>query len=234
MNCKTDIVIIGASGGIGQMLVEYYRNKFCTVYGTFNTHDEYLIKGINVHYFPLDVESRFEMCYFVEVIKKFLVKPILIYTPAISIDNLVHNYKEDDWNHTLNINLTGAMILTSKFIPIMRELKFGRIIYLSSILSRIAVEGTLAYTVTKASLNAMAKVVAKENTKYNITANSLVLGYHDVGIIKKVPEKYMQEKVLPNIPAGHLGDSKNIINAIEFITRSDFVSGASIDVTGGM
>lgn len=233
MNCKTDIVIIGASGGIGQLLVGYYRDKFCTVYGTYNTHDENLIKGINVHYFPLDVESKFEMCSFIEVIKKFLVKPILIYTPAISIDNLVHNCKEADWNHTLNINLTGAMVLTSKLIPIMRELKFGRIVYLSSILSRMAVEGTLAYTVTKAALNAMAKVVAKENTKYNITANSLVLGYHDIGIIKRVPEKYMQDKVLPNIPAGHLGDSMNIINAVEFIIKSDFVSGAAIDITGG-
>lgn len=233
MICKTDIIIIGASGAIGQTLVNYYHGQNCTIYGTYNTHRDNLVKGINVHYFPLDVESKYEIGAFVDTIKKFLEKPMLIYTPAISISNLVHNYKDEDWYHTLSVNLTGAMILTSKLLPIMRELKFGRIVYLSSILSRIAVEGTIAYTATKAALNAMVRVIAKENTKNNITANSLVLGYYEIGIVREVPEKYLNEVVIPSIPAGHLGNPKNIINAIEFLRKSDFVSGASIDVTGG-
>lgn len=234
MDFETDIIIIGASGGIGQYLVDYYRGKPCNIYGTYNDHSEGLLRGSNIHYTALDVLSRFEMNKFVKSIEAFISKPVVIYTPGITLASKVHRYDVKEWEKTIAINLTGAMEITSKFIPIMRFNKFGRLIYFSSVLTQRPVEGTVAYTVTKAALEGMVKVVAKENAKYNITANTLRLGYHSIGMIDKVPEKVISERVLPNIVMGKLGNPRNILNGVEFLIRSDFVTGSTIDILGGM
>jgi NAD(P)-dependent dehydrogenase (short-subunit alcohol dehydrogenase family) len=233
MNCKKDIIIIGASGGIGQYLVKYYHES-CNIYGTFYSNVDDLFRSKNIHYYRVNVQNRGNISFFVDDIKSVLRNPVMIYTPAISINSLAHKYNDVDWDNTIAVNLTGAMDTTKCILPIMRELNYGRIIYLSSVLSKMAVVGTIAYTATKAALNAMVKVISKENAKKNITANSLVLGYYDIGIISKVPQNYLNETVIPSIPEGHLGNPVNITNAVDFIINSDFLSGASIDINGGM
>lgn len=229
-----DLIIIGASGGIGKCLVDHYRNIVGKIYGTYYKNSEGLVDSDRVHYQKLDVTKRHDVIDYIESIKNRLQRPVLIYAPAVSIDNFAHNYLDDDWDKTIAINLTGAMTVTKYLLPTMQKLNYGRIIYLSSILSQIAVPGTIAYASTKAALNEMAKVIAKENAKKNITANSLVLGYYNVGIICSVPSSYLVKNVLPNIPSGCLGEPENIINAINFLVDSNFVSGSAISMHGGM
>ena len=96
------------------------------------------------------------------------------------------------------------------------------------------IPGSVAYSVTKAGLGALARVIAVENARKGITANALALGYHDVGIISSVPEKFLEEKVIPSIPVGHLGDPANIRNAVQFLIDSDYVTGATLDINGGI
>jgi NAD(P)-dependent dehydrogenase (short-subunit alcohol dehydrogenase family) len=233
MICKQDLIIIGASGGIGQYIVNHYKDS-CNIYGTYHQHDTALIQGNIVRYYKVDVQNKNSIKAFIDTIQSLVEKPILIYTPAVSINNTVHNYNEDDWDTSLAINLTVAMFATKYMLPKMKEVNYGRIIYFSSILSKISVPGTVAYTTTKAALNALARIVTKENAKKNITANSLVLGYYDIGIISKVPKDYLAKEVLPNIPSGKLGNPVNIVNAIDFIIKSDFIAGSAIDISGGM
>jgi NAD(P)-dependent dehydrogenase (short-subunit alcohol dehydrogenase family) len=92
----------------------------------------------------------------------------------------------------------------------------------------------VAYSVTKAGLGALARVIAVENAKKGVTANALALGYHDVGIINSVPKAFLEEKVIPSIPVGHLGDPVNIRNAVQFLIDSDYVTGATLDINGGI
>jgi NAD(P)-dependent dehydrogenase (short-subunit alcohol dehydrogenase family) len=227
-----DLVIIGASGGIGQHLINVYKDTN-TIFGTFFRHDSSdLIKGPN--YYQVDVTDSSSINSFINELNDKVKKPVVIYTSGVSPNNLVHKLNEEDLNKTIATNLTGAMLITSGILPLMRDLKFGRFIYLSSILSRMAVQGTAGYTVTKAGLNAFAKVVALENAKKGITANSIALGYFDVGIISAVPPEYLKNNVLPNIPQGKLGDPDDIVNIIEFIIKTNYLTGATIDLNGGV
>lgn len=126
------------------------------------------------------------------------------------------------------------MLTCRGMLPRMREVGFGRIIMMSSVLSRTMVPGSLAYSVTKAGLGGLTRVIAAENAKKGITANSLALGYHNVGIISSVPEKMLNERVLPSIPVGHLGDPNNIVAAIEYLLKADYVTGTTLDINGGI
>ena len=227
-----EIVIFGASGGIGQVLVRHLK-KDHSLYGTYLQHDTGSLEA-GCEYGRVDVCSGKDISTFISGVSPRLAYPVLIYTAGISINNPVHKYRDEDWGKILAINLTGAMYACREILPRMREVGFGRIILISSVLSRFAVPGTIAYSATKSALCAMARVMAVENASKGITVNALALGYHDVGIIKNVPESYLQNQVLPGIPQGRLGDPMNIIHAISFLMQADYVTGATIDINGGM
>jgi len=227
-----DIVIVGASGGIGQYLITSFKGEH-NLYGTYCRCDPTKLDPA-AKYYPLDVSDRKAVDAFTAELAPELQRPVLIYATGISPNNLVHKYSDTDWDRTLSVNLTGAMSVTRGLLGRMRELNFGRIIYISSVLSRISVPGTVAYSVTKSALCAMARVIAAENSKKHITANSLALGYFDIGIIRAVPEAYLRNQVLPAIPVGDLGDPANITAAIRFILGADYFTGATLDINGGM
>ena len=101
-------------------------------------------------------------------------------------------------------------------------------------MSRISVPGTAAYSATKAGLCALARVIAAENAREGITANAIALGYFNVGIISAVPDQYLNDNVIPSIPEGKLGDPSNIVAAIQFVLKADYLTGAVIDLNGGI
>ena len=227
-----DIIIIGASGGIGQYLVRAFKDEH-RVLGTYcHSSPDALEPG--AEYYRLDVTDRQAVSGFTAEISPTLKRPALIYTSGVSLNGVIHKTRDEDWDLTLSVNLTGAMLVSRGLLPRMRELCFGRIIFISSVLSRISVPGTAAYSASKAALCALAKVIAVENARKGITANALALGYFNVGIIRAVPEAYLNEQVLPSIPQGRLGDAVNIGAAVRFIMDADYLTGAVLDINGGI
>jgi len=227
-----DIVIVGASGGIGQYLIKSLSGTN-RIIGTYcHCAETDLIQGPSYHRVDL-LESK-SVSNFCSTIAADLRRPVLIYTPGISPNCLAHKISDDEWEQVITVNLTAAMRVTRGLLPKMVALGFGRIIYVSSILSRKAVPGTAAYSATKAGICAFSRVVALENAKKGITCNALALGYFNVGIINAVPDDYLQNTVIPSIPVGHLGDPSNILEAVKFLVNADFITGATIDINGGI
>ncbi|MDI6743188.1 MAG: SDR family oxidoreductase [Smithella sp.] len=227
-----DIIIIGASGGIGQYLVKAFSNKN-RVIGTYldgATAD--LVAG--AEYFKVDVSNLEDVSNFFKSIGPSLTMPILIYAAGISLNNITPKITDQDWHDTIAVNLTGAMCCSREILPWMKKLAYGKLIFISSVLSRIAVPGTLAYSVTKAGLNAMAKVIAIENAANGITSNAIALGYFDIGIINAVPQAFLNNQVIPEIPLKRLGEPSNIVSTVNYIIDSDYLTGSVIDLNGGM
>ena len=231
-NSRLDIIIIGASGGIGQYLVQALSIDNRVIGTYFSASPSDLVEG--AEYFKVDVTNAEQVTNFFNSIGPSLFMPVMIYTPGISPNNLITKIVDQDWVDTIAVNLTGAMYFSRAILPWMRKLEYGRLIFLSSVLSRIAVAGTLGYSVTKAGLNSMAKVIAVENASKGITSNAIALGYFEIGIISAVPENYLRNHVIPEIPLKRLGDPSNIVSAINFIIDSGYLTGSVIDLNGGM
>jgi len=227
-----DIIIIGASGGIGQHLVKAFskKNRVIGTYLSGSTAD--LVEG--AEYFKVDVTNLEEVARFFKDIGPSLSMPIMIYAAGVSPNNITPKIIDKDWTDTIAVNLTGAMYCSRELIPWLRNLAYGRLIFISSVLSRIAVPGTLAYSVTKAGLNAMAKVIAIENAAKGITSNAIALGYFDIGIINAVPKDYLNSHVIPEIPLKRLGEPVNIVSTVNYIIDSDYLTGSVIDLNGGI
>lgn len=146
---------------------------------------------------------------------------------------MVHKFDLRKWKEVIDTNLNGTFNMIHAVIPRMRESGYGRIINFSSVVAQIGVPGTSAYASSKAALWGLTKAVAVENAMKGITANSLNLGYFDIGMIKEVPEDY-KKSILAKIPNGHLGDPRDIYEAVRFIMNCGYLNGVSIDLNGGL
>ena len=110
--------------------------------------------------------------------------------------------------------------------------KWGRIIHISSIRGKDGAIGTLAYSTTKTGLNGLSRVLAKEYGRFGITSNVLVPGFLNTGLLHSLSEKDKAE-TLNRIPSRQFGDPINVFHAIEFLIKSEYVNGASINIDGG-
>ena len=165
-----ELILIGASGGIGRSIVEGFAEE-ARIFGTYCRSLPESLPDTG-SFFRVNVEDSDAVRNFFAEISPRLRRPVLVYTPGVSLNNVAHKITDDDWNRTLAVNLSGAMMSCREVLPRMRELGFGRIILVSSVLARIAVPGTLAYSATKAALCSMARVIAVENARKGITWNA--------------------------------------------------------------
>ena len=137
---------------------------------------------------------------------------------------------DEEWVRVIETNLIDVADVIKEVLPHMRKEHSGRIINLSSMLSEWAVPGTSAYTASKAGLNAMIRVIAKEEAKHNILINNINLGYMDIGMTHKIPRI---EEIPKQIPLG-LGHPTEIVKTIKFLIHTNYITGSTIDVNGGL
>ena len=133
----------------------------------------------------------------------------------------------------MGVNLKGSFLLTKAFLPYMIENKWGRIVQISSVGGLQGALGTLAYSTSKSGLLGMSRVLAKEYARFGITSNVLVLGHFKGGMFDVLTDEVKGE-LLKQIPTKTLGDVSSVANAIEFLIKSKYVTGSTINIDGGI
>ena len=221
-----DIVIVGASGGIGRYIFDELSTKYHT-YGTY-CHGKYP----NVGWLHADVTQADDVISMLESMSG-LHDVVLINLFGVSRDGMGHKLSTEAWNEVVDTNLKGAFLTCGAFLPIMRAQGWGRIINISSVVGRVGVPGTCAYSASKAGLEGLTRTLAVENATKGITVNCLSLGYFEAGMINTLSPE-MRESVVQSIPMKRLGTLHNIEAAIEFLIEADYVTGTTLRIDGGM
>lgn len=227
------IVLTGASGGIGQAILPALA-ALDGVVAVYNSTPLNIDGLAGVIPFQLDLKSEKSVSEFAELFKSRLNKITLIHAAAISRqDRLTVQFKTDDWNQVMEVNLRGNFLLTRALLMPMIKEKWGRIIHFSSAAGTHVAPGTLAYSTSKTALLGMSRVIATEYARFGITSNVLINGYFNTGMYQVLSDK-AQQKLINSIPSKRLGDPANIVNAVEFLMRSDYVNGSTINIDGGI
>lgn len=221
------IIVTGASRGIGKYLYDEFRKEDeLSVWGT-HTQD----KG---ELFYLDLAEPDSIKEFADIVPDYGGSLLtLLNCAGTNYNSKLEGAKWDQWEKTVQVNLIGTASLISWLLPKMKKNKFGRIINFSSVVPQLGVPGTTAYSASKSALWGLTKSLAKEVAGQGITVNCLNLGYFNAGMIKEVPEPVLG-KILEQIPAKRLGELYEIKNAVDFIRRTPYLNGASIDLNGGL
>jgi 3-oxoacyl-[acyl-carrier protein] reductase len=226
------IILTGASGGIGQAILPSLSKLDNVIAISHSRHLDVEIAD-GVESYQLDLTSESEVEEFVLKIKSKLSNIVLVHAAVISMDNLAINFDTENWTKTISLNLNSNFYLTRALLPSMIKDNWGRIIHISSIAAIKGVAGTIAYSASKTGLFGMSKVLANEYARFGITSNVIIPGYLDTGLIETL-NKNIRLKILDSIPSKKLGSPSNIVNAIDFLMKSEYVNGSSINIDGGI
>lgn len=163
---------------------------------------------------------------------------ILINNAGISQPVKTMEITPQDWQRIVDVNMTGVLYLSQAFIPHMRGRKQGTIACMSSVSAQRGggIFGGPHYSAAKAGVLGLAKAMARELGPDGIRVNSVTPGLIQTDITggKLTPE--MRTEILKGIPLNRLGDAQDVAKIYLFLASdlSSYVTGATIDVNGGM
>ncbi len=235
-----NIIVTGASGGIGNSIVEKLNEKGANILasGTKLEKLEELkskFKKINILKFDISQSTKIEE--FIEKATDQLGGSLdcIINNAGVTQDNLAIRMSTDEWKKVIDINLTSTFLLSKFSIKKMLKNKSGKIINITSVVGHTGNLGQANYTASKAGIIAMSKSLALEYSKKNINVNCISPGFIKTAMTDKIDEKF-KETIVSKIPSGRLGEPKDIANAVLFLAsdQSNYINGETLHVNGGM
>ena len=234
-----NVLITGASGGIGGELVKKFVSLEANVLGN-GTKAEKLdqIKkkypNIKVKRFDISEHSRIEE--FIDNVSLELGGlDILINNAGTNADNLSLRMKEEEWKKVVDVNLTSTFLLSKYAIKKMLKNKFGRVVNITSVVGHTGNLGQSNYAASKAGIIGMSKSLAIEYAKKNITVNCVSPGFIVSDMTMNIAEK-VKLYLTSRIPMGKLGTGEDVSNCVAFLSseQASYVTGETIHVNGGM
>ncbi len=161
---------------------------------------------------------------------------ILITSAGINIRKDATLLSESEWDQILDINLKGSFLTAKAVVPGMRKKKWGRIIFLGSALSHIAIPGRTAYASSKAGILGLTRALALENADYGICVNAICPGAFKTPMNRPVLEDKNKSRAITRmIPINRWGDPAELRGIILYLSSpaSSYTTGSSIVIDGG-
>ncbi|MEY4457737.1 MAG: hypothetical protein RIS25_330 [Actinomycetota bacterium] len=160
---------------------------------------------------------------------------VLVANAGITKDTLLLRMTEDDFESVIDTNLTGSFRLVKRGIKSMLKARFGRIIFISSVVGLYGSPGQINYSASKSALVGFARSLTREVGSRGITANVVAPGFIETDMTAALPEA-QQAEYQRNIPAGRFAHPSEVAAAVAWLASDDsgYISGAVIPVDGGL
>lgn len=172
---------------------------------------------------------------FKEVEEKQGPVQVLVANAGITDDTLLMRMSEEQFTSVLDANLTGAFRVAKRATRAMLKARWGRMIFISSVVGMAGGPGQVNYAASKAGLIGVARSITRELGGRNITANVITPGFIATDMTDAVSEERKQQ-VLASIPATRYGTTAEVAAAVTFLTSdaAAYINGAVLPVDGGI
>ena len=235
-----NIIVTGASGGIGNSIVEKLHVNGANILATgtrIEKLEELKKKFDNIKILKFDISQHEKIEEFINNATEELGGSLdcIVNNAGITKDNLIIRMSLEEWTKVIDINLTSTFLMCKYSIKKMLKNKSGKIINITSVVGHTGNVGQANYTASKAGIVAMSKSLAIEYAKKNINVNCISPGFINTAMTDKIDEKY-KEAIIAKIPSNRLGKPEDIANVVTFLgsNLSDYINGETIHVNGGM
>ncbi|MFC8180325.1 MULTISPECIES: 3-oxoacyl-ACP reductase FabG1 [Nocardiaceae] len=172
---------------------------------------------------------------FKEVEEKQGPVEVLVSNAGITDDTLIMRMSEEQFSKVIDANLTGAFRVAKRASRSMLRARYGRFVFLGSVVALAGTPGQANYAASKAGVIGLARSLTRELGSRSITANVVAPGFIDTEMTQALDEKY-QEMAVSAIPLGRKGTTEEVAGVISWLASEDaaYVSGAVIPVDGGL
>jgi len=238
------VVISGATRGIGQAIAKAFLVEGATVIGLYagnrdaaelfaSEHSEH---SNRLELFKCDVSSATEVDDLFKTIEnKHNSIEILINNAGIRKDAVLALMNLKDWQQVIDTNLTGSFLMAKQAVLLMMKNKYGRIINITSPVSRLGFAGQANYAASKAGQVALTKTLSKETARKKITVNCVSPGFIDTDFINDLDKEQLASyKKL--VPMRRFGKTSEVADAVLFLAgpKAAYITGTVLEVTGGL
>ena len=235
------VLITGAAKGIGKKIAENLAIDGYQVVINYNQSEESAQKmqsklqekGCEIAIYKADISKQEEVIKLVDfTIKKYKNIDVLINNAGIDSMELFTDITAEEWKRIMDTNLNSVFYMTQEVVKHMLKRKEGSIINISSIWGIVGASCEVAYSVSKAGIDAMTKSLAKELGPSNIRINSIAPGIIDTDMNKNLT-KEEKEEIVKEIPLGRIGRPEDICPCIRWLIEDKYTTGQIISPNGG-
>ena len=161
---------------------------------------------------------------------------VLVNNAGIAVDGLLLRTKKEDWQHTLDVNLTGAFHCCKAAARYLLKAEHGRIVNLSSVVGEQGNAGQVSYAASKAGLIGLTKSLARELASRGVTVNCVTPGFIETDMTAVHVQGENRAKLLEQIPLGRIGKPEDVAEAVRFLASeaASYVTGQVVRVNGGL
>lgn len=234
------VIVTGGTKGIGKCLVKKFLEQGAKVITNYAHNeldaenmkeslkeygDRFSIYKASVTN-PLDVQKMVE-----DIIQKYRKIDILVNNAGVEVSKLLMQITTEEWSRVIDTNLTGTFICSKTVLPKMISKKYGRIINISSVAGNNGNVGQAAYSASKAGINALTKVLAKESARFGITVNAVAPGFIKTDMAVGFESEYKDR-----IPLKRFGDISEVANLVLYLASDDtaYITGSISVIDGGL
>ncbi|MEE0340084.1 MAG: 3-oxoacyl-ACP reductase family protein [Bacteroidales bacterium] len=160
---------------------------------------------------------------------------ILANNAGISQNTPLFDYKDEDFDKILDLNIKALYSCSRAAAEIMKEQGGGVIINTSSIVSFNGQGSGCGYPTSKFAVNGLSKSLSRELGRYNIRVNAVAPGVTRTDMVAVLPDE-MIKPIIKNIPLGRMAEPEDIANAFLFLASdlASYISGAILPVAGAV
>jgi 3-oxoacyl-[acyl-carrier protein] reductase len=226
------IVITGTRKGIGKEMAEHYLAEGWQVVGC--SRGEGSIEHAHYQHFALDVSDEDAVIAMARKIKASHGKvEALLNNAGIASMNHALLTPASTVNRILQTNVVGTFLFCREMAKLMRRTENGRIINFTTVAHPLNLEGEAIYAASKAAVESLTRILARELAELNITVNAIGPTPIETDLIRGVPQEKM-DALLARQALNRMGEVRDVINAVDFYLReeSDFITGQVLYLGG--
>jgi len=160
---------------------------------------------------------------------------VIVANAGITKDTLLMRMSDEDFESVIDTNLTGSFRLVKRGITSMIKQRFGRVIFISSVVGLLGSAGQVNYASSKSALVGFARSLTRELASRGITANVVAPGFIETDMTAALPAE-QQAEYKRTIPAGRFATPAEVASVVAWLASDDaaYISGAVIPVDGGL
>ena len=227
------IFITGGTGSIGNAICQYFnKNKCSEIYASTTNLAKVKEDDSFISYKQLNLNdiSKINLEEELDIDVDYLVL-----NAGVTKDNIFLRMSSEEWSNVIDVNLNSSFYLLKHFIKKMVKKRFGRIVFISSVVAHTGNPGQVNYTSSKAAISGMVKSLALELSSRNISVNAVAPGFIASNMTDKLNEN-QKNSILDRIPMKRLGAPDDVAKAVGFLCseNANYITGQTIHVNGGL
>jgi len=237
-------LVTGGMGGLGTAICRRLQAEGFRVAATYSpgnaTPDAWLAaqrdEGYRFTTYRVDVTDYGDCEWMMQKLLAEMGRlDVLVNNAGITRDRSLRKMTLDDWQAVLRADLDSVFNMSKQAVEPMMAQRWGRIVNISSVNGQQGAFGQTNYSAAKAGMHGFTKALALEMARHGVTVNTVSPGYLRTKMVEAVPSEVMNDKILPQIPMGRLGEPDEIAGLVAYLVSEDagFMTGSNIAINGG-